>query len=349
MKSAMFIKKAGNALKTNGIRKVLNWMLNQHEFKKKAIILFSYPTCVDIEITSQCLLHCIHCPRSYRNINKIDMGLGLLSLEKFVEIIGKLGPVRRITLQGLGEPLLNPDIFKMIESAHKQNFFVSFSTSASFYNVEVEEGLRRYPPDLFTVSVDSMEKASFEAIRINCNFEKFIMNTERMITAVRESCKNTDMLFYCCVMKVNSPYLTKVIEFADKWKIKSVVFSELNLSYLGSVRNELIIDSQDYANVQKAMDLADEKGIQSVFTREYGVKIPGKVLCRHLWQQPYITWDGYVNICCGRPFSSIHNVGNIFEINSFMEIWNSPKMQALRGARSTENVPSVCSVCPMAK
>ena len=345
----MFIKKAYRALKANGICKVLNWLINQYEFKKKAIVLHSYPICADIEITNRCPLRCVHCPRSYCDVNKTDMKLGLLSVEKFSEMIAKLSPVRHLTLHGFGEPLLNPDIFKMIEFAHKQNFSVSFSTSASFYNAEIEAGLPKYPSDSLVFSVDSMEKTSFEAIRVGHNFEKFVRNLEGMITAVRRSGKNTDISFHCCVMKINSPYLAKIIEFADKLKVKLVSFSELNLSYLGSVKDRLILTKEDYTNVEKAMRLAAEKGIHSGFTRVYGIKVPGKVLCWYLWQQPYITWDGYVNICCGRPFSSVHNVGNIFEVDSFMEIWNSPKMQALRQDIRTENIPSVCSVCPMAE
>ncbi|MDP3732872.1 MAG: radical SAM protein [Candidatus Omnitrophota bacterium] len=345
----MFIKKIYSALGTRDIRKVINSLINQWEFRKKATILHSFPACVDIEITNRCPLCCMHCPRSYRDVNKINMELGVLSFEKFAEIIAKLRPVRRITLQGLGEPFLNPDIFKMIEFAHKQNFFVSFATSASFYNQEIEAGLRKYPPNLLAFSVDSMEKASLEAVRVNLNFEKFVSNLEAMVTAVRKSGKNTDIQFHSCVMKINSPYFTKVIELAEKLKVKSVDFSELNLSYLGSVRNKLILTLEDYTNVKKAMNLAAEKGIQSAFTRVYGIKAPGEVLCWYLWRQPYITWGGYVNICCGRPFSSVHNVGNIFAVNSFMEIWNSPKMQALREAIALENVPPVCSMCPMAE
>jgi MoaA/NifB/PqqE/SkfB family radical SAM enzyme len=345
----MFIKEAYTALKTNGILKVLNWVINKHEFKKKALVLHSYPACVDIEVTNICPLHCLHCPRSYCDINKIDMRLGFLSLEKFLQIISKLRSVRRITLQGLGEPLLNPDIFKMIELAHKKSFSVSFSTAAYSYDAKIQAGLRKYPPDLLAFSVDSMEKNSFEAIRVNHNFEKFVLNLEGLIASVRQSGKNTDMLFHCCVMRANSPYLVKVVEFADKFKVKRIDFSELNLSYLGSVRDKLILESEDYENVDKAMNLAARKGIKAAFTQVYNIKMPGKVLCWFLWLQPYITWEGYVNICCGRPFSSVHNVGNIFQVNSFMEIWNSPKMQALRQGIRNDNIPSVCYGCPMAE
>lgn len=343
------MKKGYAALKANGMRKVLNWMINRQEFKKKAIVLHSYPVCADIEITNECPLRCIHCPRTYLGVNKIDMKLGSISIEKFLEILDKLRPVHHIVLQGFGEPLLNPDIFKMIELAHKQNFLVSFSTAASVYNAQIQEGLRNHPPDSLTFSVDSMEKVSFEEIRVNHNFERFARNVEEMIVAVRKSDRFADIRFQCCVMKANLPYLVKVVEFAGKLKVGMVNFSELNFSYLGNIKNKLALTLEDYANVERAMQLAREKGIASVFTRVHKIKAPGEVLCQYLWQHPFITWDGDVTICCGRPFSSVHNLGNIFEADSFMEIWNSPKMQALRQSIRIENVPAICSSCSLAK
>jgi MoaA/NifB/PqqE/SkfB family radical SAM enzyme len=348
-RSLKFMKKGFVVFKANGMSKALNWMINRQEFKKKAIALYSYPVYVDIEITNRCLLRCIHCARTYLDVNKIDMKLGSMSIEKFLEILDKLRPVHHIVLQGMGEPLLNPDIFKMIELAHKQNFQVSFSTAASVYNSEIEEGLRKYPPDLLTFSVDSMEKASFEETRVNHNFERFTGNVEKMITAVRKADRFTNIQFNCCVMRANSSYFVKVVEFAGKLKVRMVNFTELNFSYLGMIKDKLILTLEDYANVEKAMKLAREKGIVSVFTRVHKIKTPGEVLCRYLWKDPFITWDGYVTMCCGRPFGSVYNLGNIFEVNSFMEIWNSPKMQVLRQSIRTENVPAICFSCPLAK
>ncbi|MCX5703374.1 MAG: radical SAM protein [Candidatus Omnitrophica bacterium] len=345
----VFIQRIYSALKTNGIGKILNWAINKYEFKRKMLLLHSYPISVDIETTNKCLLRCIHCPRTYCNINETGMELGFLSVEKFSEIIDKLRSVRRIILNGLGEPLLNPGIFKMVEFAHKKSFFVSFSTAASFFSAEIEAGLRNHPPDLLNFSVDSGEKTSFEAIRCNHNFEKFMTNLQEIITAVCKSGNNVEMQFHCCAMKLNAPYLTTVVELADRMKIKSISFSGLNFSYLQSVMDKLVLAEEDLVNVKEAIRVAARKGIQATFNRYHGIKTPGKVLCWYLWQQPYITWDGYVNICCGRPFSSLYSVGNIFKANSFMEILNSPQMQALRQAIRTGNVPPVCSACPLAE
>ncbi len=344
----MSVTKINSVFKANGMRKLSNWLINQHEFKKRAITLRSYPVCADIEVSNVCLLSCIHCPRTYRNINNIDLKVGLLSVDKFADMASKLLPVRHLTLHGLGEPLRNTNIFKMIELAHKQGFSVSFSTAASLYNPDIEEGLYRNPPDSITFSVDSVEKASFEAIRVGHNLEMFLSNLENMISVLRRSGRNIDILFQCCVMKINAPHLTKIIEFADKIKIRRVCFSELNLSYLGSVKDKLLLDSKDYVDVQEALLLAADKGIQSAFTRVYDTRKPDKLMCWYLWQQPYITWEGYVTICCGRPFSTIHNMGNIFEVESFMEIWNSPKMEELRKAVRSGDIPPICSACPMA-
>lgn len=340
---------AYRAWKINGFRKIWNWYINKREFRQRKTVLKSYPISVDIEVTNKCPLRCMHCPRSYRDVNTIDMPQGTLSLDNFDEIIGKLKYVRRLTLQGLGEPLLNPDIFKMIEHARRKKFLVTFSTSAAYSNREIEDNFRKCSPDYLTFSIDSMEKNSFEAIRVNHNFEKFVANVEGIVAAVKESGYPTEIMFHCCVMPGNLPYLDKVVEFADKLKISRVDFSELNLSYLESAQDKLVIGNDDYKYIEKALDLAKQKNIESGFSRQYNIKRKGEVICKYLWQSPYITWDGYVNICCGRPFSSVYNVGNIFQEKSFMNIWNNAKMQELRKAIGNDNVPPVCSRCPMAE
>jgi MoaA/NifB/PqqE/SkfB family radical SAM enzyme len=154
----MLAKRVYRALKTNDLGKLCNWALNRYEFSRRPLILRSYPTEASIEVTNNCPLQCIHCPRSYRNLHKIDMKLGSLSLDHFLAIIDKLRFVRFLGLHGLGEPLLNADIFRMIEAARKRRFLVSFSTSASYFNKEIEHGLRRAAPDSLTISLDSLEK-----------------------------------------------------------------------------------------------------------------------------------------------------------------------------------------------
>ena len=338
-----------DVLHLNGFRKTVNGLINKFEDTRKVSHLFSFPTTVSIEITSACPLECIHCPRSHRTSNKTEMTIGHLSVPNFVKILDKLGPVKKITLQGLGEPLLHPEIFQMVREAQKRRFVVSFSTAASYYNPQIEKGMSESPPDVLSFSVDSVEKQSLEEIRVNHRIEHFIEITENLIKAVRRSGKNTKLHFQCSLMKQNISHLDTVVEFAKRMQIDTLSFSELNFSYLEHVQEKLLLAPEDSVYIEEAMEQARREGINATYIPVAGVKRPGHVLCSYLWREPYITWDGSVTTCCGRPFSSVHNVGNILEAASFMEIWNGEEMQRLRTSIRNDEVPFPCNGCPLAE
>ena len=341
--------KIANGINQLGFRKTFNVVINKFEDARKASRLVSFPTTVSIEITSACPLECVHCPRSHRTNNKTEMAIGHLSVSNFVNILDKLSLVKKITLQGLGEPLLHPHVFQMVKEAQSRQFIVGFSTSASYYNQAIEKGMSESPPDFLGFSVDSVEKQSLEEIRKNHRIERFIDIATNLIRAVRRSGKNTKLLVQCCLMKTNIHHLDTVIEFAKEMRIDSLSFSELNFSYLGSVQKKLALSSEDYIHIEKALDRAKSEGINATYIPVTGIKKPGTVVCSYLWREPYITWDGSVTTCCGRPFSSLHNVGNILTVDSFMEIWNGKEMQRLRTEIRNEEVPFPCNGCPLAE
>src|SRR3989338_1927463 len=72
------------------------------------------PPCLFIEITNRCNLSCSTCPLgtelAYKGYNKAD-----ISFEQFKKIINEIPSLIYVTLQGIGEPLLNKDVIKMIK------------------------------------------------------------------------------------------------------------------------------------------------------------------------------------------------------------------------------------------
>ena len=64
------------------------------------------PWHLQVEITSACNLRCVMCLVRYRPpVNKLA---GAMRPELFHRLLGELPGLRRLTLQGLGEPLLSP-------------------------------------------------------------------------------------------------------------------------------------------------------------------------------------------------------------------------------------------------
>jgi MoaA/NifB/PqqE/SkfB family radical SAM enzyme len=70
------------------------------------------PEALQVEVTSACNLRCAMCLVRYRPpVNKIA---GAMSLDTFRRLVDDLPGLRRLTLQGLGEPLLAPDLLEMV-------------------------------------------------------------------------------------------------------------------------------------------------------------------------------------------------------------------------------------------
>ena len=67
------------------------------------------PYCVQVEITNVCNLSCGMCPRHHVSVPREHMKLTV-----FRKIIDRLDGVGEVTLVGLGEPFVHPDIFEAI-------------------------------------------------------------------------------------------------------------------------------------------------------------------------------------------------------------------------------------------
>ena len=82
------------------------------------------PREVQFEVTGACNLRCRMCLVRYAPpLNKIE---GSLPFELFKRVVDALPELRKVTLQGLGEPLLAPDLFRRSSTWH-----LAVSVSAS--------------------------------------------------------------------------------------------------------------------------------------------------------------------------------------------------------------------------
>jgi len=80
-----------------------------------------------IEVTNKCNLKCIHCYSSSSNLNH-----NFITIDDFHTAISEIKNIgcNKIQLTG-GEPLLHPQIFQLIEIAHKKNIEVELFTNAT--------------------------------------------------------------------------------------------------------------------------------------------------------------------------------------------------------------------------
>ncbi len=114
------------------------------------------PIYIQVEPTNYCNLNCNFCQR-----DKMKAKLEHMSLEKFEEILRDYKPTH-ITLSGDGEPLLHPQIDKLIAMTKLSGAKVNLATNGTllFKYAEKVKGL-----DLLKISIDAAYPKTYKKIR----------------------------------------------------------------------------------------------------------------------------------------------------------------------------------------
>src|SRR5947209_4005716 len=118
------------------------------------------PRSLQVEVTGACNLRCQMCLVRYRPPK--HRVRGSMSLDQFKQLVDELPDLDEITLQGLGEPLLAPDLMGMIEYAVGRGISVGFNTNATLMTYTWAEQLVDAGVDWIHVSIDGGTAETFE-------------------------------------------------------------------------------------------------------------------------------------------------------------------------------------------
>ncbi len=90
------------------------------------------PEILQVESTNDCFLNCRPCMRRY-----LERPVGYINFEEFRKL--PLSSFKEVCLHGWGEPLLHPDIFKLVEYVKSLNVKASMGTNGFMVDRCVEE------------------------------------------------------------------------------------------------------------------------------------------------------------------------------------------------------------------
>lgn len=336
------------SLRESGVRRTLNALSNRLERALGRTRLRSRPLAVDLEVTSRCPLACSHCPRTHREALALPFPVQDMDLATARTALRKLEGVRRITLQGFGEPLVAGHLFELVAEARSLGMHTSFSTSASVLTERMLEGFRTHPPHHLSFSCDTVDMRYDEGVRKNLDLGKFRSNVERILAAVRAADQGTTLLFHTCLVGENHRLLDDIVRFAAAMEVPQLDISELNLSYLEHVRDQVLPADRAaaLAAVRRAQALGHELGVVVGFTPQQE-RPADQGPCAYLWQHPYVDVQGRVTPCCARPFAGSFSLGNLAE-SDLESIWNGAPMRELRAQHLRGECPTLCRGCPYA-
>ena len=126
------------------------------------------PVCVYLEVTNRCNLLCTTCPRTFEDLEPpADLSWAL-----FTRIVEQLPNLSRAVLHGVGEPMLVPDLPRMVQYLKDRGVYVLFNTNGTVLNERNGRALIKAGLDELRVSLDASTRESYKAIRGKDGFRR---------------------------------------------------------------------------------------------------------------------------------------------------------------------------------
>ena len=274
------------------------------------------PLTLAIESTAKCNLFCPMCPRESIYFPPKDMELPV-----FKKIIDDGKAFLEFAVPyGVGEPLLNPEIYDMIAYCKQVGVPSGISTNATVLTEEAGRKLIKAGLDYIILAFDGATKATYEKYRKGADFEKVRAN---ILTFLRVK-KELRAKIFCILQMVRlNENRAEIPDLIRMWRVEGI--------------DEIRIKKDEVHNEGSAIPGDSEE------------RPPMKHPCYLLWRGPmYIHYDGTVFPCCYiYPEEPIGNVRK----STLQEIWNSDKMVQLREAHIRGDLRGykACQNCPAAR
>src|SRR3954453_10757152 len=146
------------------------------------------PQHLQVEVSRACNLRCRMCLVRYAPA--VGRREGALAYEDFLALVDSLPGLRRLTLQGLGEPLLSPHLLDMIRYAAARGVHVGFNTHGVLLTRAVSRAPVAAGPSPVHVPLDGATAATYEDGRHGTGlaprpgqFERVVANLGALLAA----------------------------------------------------------------------------------------------------------------------------------------------------------------------
>lgn len=326
--------------------KKIDAIINKIEMALSRTKLISLPRSAQIEPTNRCNEKCVFCPR---NEDNYDVPLGDMTLEQFKNILRQIPTLKDLQINGLGEPLLHPDIFKMIRLAADKGINVSMNSNATIIDEEKGKELVASGLKLLKISMDTTDPKTYQSIRKG-NFENAIKGIKNIVATRKNSGeKRPSIWFNSIILSQNIDELGKILKLADELEIDQVRFKPIDTFDLYKsddlvVENKKLIEQLKKAR-EENKNLKIGHNLDKLIDEFENYYRPSKKIpCFSPWYEVYIQYYGGVRFCC-EFYSKKYDQGNMFE-TSFRKVWNGQKYQHVRKEFKKGNTYfPVCQTC----
>lgn len=250
-----------------------------------------------IEVTGVCNLRCPSCIRSSKNL--IPNGK-MMTFDTYAKVIHKM--VQEIPFLYLvdlyiwGEPILNPEISKMIKLNNELGVATGLSTNLN--NIKNLDSVLESKPDQLRVSVSGLSAETYEVTHAGGKWEKVKTNLIKLADLVNKYQKYTSIEFYFHIYKHNVHEIKQAIELCRNFgfnfhpALGIILSSDLISRYRETKKL-----TPEAENIRKLLVLDIDELLQMCEESNAGDCILTRVI-------PVINWDLSVMPCCNYSYTN---------------------------------------------
>jgi len=284
------------------------------------------PLFLHIEPTVECNLRCAFCIA-----HRVKRRQKRMSLEQFQALIGKFRFLRRIVLTGAGEPLLHPEIARMIAYAKSRGIAATLTTNATLLDAGPARALISSGLDEIDFSLDGADEETYRALR-PADFESVTSNIKTFITMRNKAGRRPRSAINFLAQAKNIEQLPLMPGLASSLGVDEVKVMPFHTwgqdlppeSYSNSGKNVSERLKSLWPTAKKA---AKRNRVKLSYLSPCVAERGG---CLWPWRSCYITSDGRVTYCCVLAADpDRYGYGDIFT-SPVREIWNAEKIALLR-------------------
>lgn len=312
------------------------------------------PELVKIETTTRCNLACRFCGHTWGTlqdrapsglaegssahqdlINQCRQTGSNMSVKMLEQILVQFPHASRLDLQGLGEPLVNPDFLPILEVCAQRRMRVQFFTNGTLLTREVSRRLVELRVAEISISLDGASGPIYEMMRIGARFDAVVANVQALIEERRHSTSQEPYVRLVMVATThNVSHMADLVALGRSLDVDEIVVS--GFKAISPALASWVCDAEDLRNATAEAD-TKARELNMRFVLEYerprsaSRDQTGSSSSRCLWPwlSVNVTIDGFLTPCSYIPCHDEWRLGNLLDV-PFRELWNDKRYQNLR-------------------
>ena len=317
----------------------------------------SLPRSVYLETTSRCNSLCKTCLLTYGGREpERDM-----TWDEFRRVVDQFPILERAVLHGIGEPLLNRDLARMIAHLKERGCAVVFNSNAITMGADMASALLDAGLDELRVSLDAGSREVYARVRGVDAFDKVLGNLAALSELKRRrGAAHPRVSLWFTAMKDNIADIPRLVPLAAGAGAFGIYLQRLVYNGRGLAVEEQSLHGRlgerEAGLIKAAEEAARREGLD--FSAS-GAASPEVSLarspdgrpwsaCRRPWTLVYVTAGGNVLPCCFAPWITDHYEGIILgnlRTESLRDVWWGEKYLNFRRDLQTVEPPEPCRGC----